>query len=319
MTMEKNEKLNHANKTCFIITPIGEDGSTIRRHINGIIDSAIIPVLGHNYEITVAHRMPSPGSINKQVIKNIYEADLVIANLTNLNPNVMYELAFRHAIRKPVITIMEKGSGSLPFDVVAERTIFYINDSQGVLDLKDELKEYIGKIEGIDCNKIDNPIYDVLQGLTEEKTVLSKIEQNSDSEGDALKYIVKRLDELDRTLYNIANVSNNSNISKCNMNNEKNMDVLMRLIINIENINEIEDSLKNKLIYNILNEIRLNPYIDKIENITSKDVLKFDCYTSYSMKKFRMIANNAVEECLHDMELSHMHFTIKIVGFSRRI
>ncbi|AUM96339.1 MULTISPECIES: hypothetical protein [Clostridium] len=316
MTIEKSKK---ANKTCFIITPIGEDGSTIRRHINGIIDSAITPILCDNYEITVAHRMPSPGSINKQVIKNIYEADLVIANLTNLNPNVMYELAFRHAIRKPVITIMEKGSGSLPFDVVAERTIFYINDSQGVLDLKNELKEYVEKIEVIDCNEIDNPIYDALQGLTEEKTVLSKIEENNDSEGDALKYIVKRLDDIDRTLYNIVNVSNNSNINKYNMNNEKNTGLLRRIVIDIEDINEIEDSLKNKLIYNILNKIRLNPSIGEIQNITSKDVLKFDCYNLYHIKKSEMIVTNVVKECLRDMGLSHMNFTINMLSYNNRI
>lgn len=69
-------------KKCFVITPIGGDGSAIRRHIDGIIQAAIIPVLEPEYEVIVAHRISEPGSITKQVIKQIYLDDLVITNLT---------------------------------------------------------------------------------------------------------------------------------------------------------------------------------------------------------------------------------------------
>lgn len=87
---------------CFIITPIGDDNDPIRRHIDGVIDAAIIPALSEKYEIVVAHRIYEPGSITKQIISEIYEDQLVIANITNRNPNVMYELALRHAIGNPL-------------------------------------------------------------------------------------------------------------------------------------------------------------------------------------------------------------------------
>lgn len=122
-------------KKCFIVTPIGKENDPIRRHMDGIIDAGIKPVLGNEYEISVAHRIYQPGSINKQVIKEIYEADLVIANLTGNNPNVMYELSFRYSLGKPTIVIAEKGT-SLPFDVIDERTFFYVNDFLGVLELQ---------------------------------------------------------------------------------------------------------------------------------------------------------------------------------------
>lgn len=80
------------------------------------------------YNVNVAHRMAQPGSINNQVIAELYYSNLVIANLSGLNPNVMYELAIRHCLRKPVIIIMEKGSGKIPFDTITERTVFYSND-----------------------------------------------------------------------------------------------------------------------------------------------------------------------------------------------
>ena len=88
----------------------------------------------------VAHKISEPGSITKQVISEIYDSKLVIANLTNRNPNVMYELALRHAIGKPAIMIAEKGT-LLPADIITQRTIFYQNDAKGVLELRDELKK----------------------------------------------------------------------------------------------------------------------------------------------------------------------------------
>lgn len=104
-------------KVCFVITPIGDNNSDIRRHIDGIIDGAIEPALGEKYEIEVAHRKYEIGSINDRVIRSVFEADLVVANLTNTNPNVMFELAIRYSFGKPAIVIAEEGT-KLPFDVV---------------------------------------------------------------------------------------------------------------------------------------------------------------------------------------------------------
>ena len=69
------------SRKCFIITPIGKETDPIRRHIDGIIDAAIIPALGNKYEIVVAHKITTPGTITKQIINEIYSDELVIANL----------------------------------------------------------------------------------------------------------------------------------------------------------------------------------------------------------------------------------------------
>ena len=39
--------------------------------------------------------------ITSQVLQHVTEDALVVADLTGRNPNVFYELALRHAIRKP--------------------------------------------------------------------------------------------------------------------------------------------------------------------------------------------------------------------------
>lgn len=80
--MDNTEK----NKKCFIITPIGNDKSDTRRMADGVITSAVKPVLeGKGFLVITPHEMADPGAIEKSVIQQIMESDLVIANLTGLN------------------------------------------------------------------------------------------------------------------------------------------------------------------------------------------------------------------------------------------
>jgi hypothetical protein len=91
--------------------------------------------------------MPNPGSITEDIIRLLDEADLVIADLTGRNPNVVYELGVRHTINKPTIQTTDKGQ-DLPFDLVGERTIFFKRDSvRSVAKAKNELKAMTKVIE----------------------------------------------------------------------------------------------------------------------------------------------------------------------------
>ncbi len=177
-----------AKKSCFIITPIGEGNSETRRKADGVINSAIKPVLeskGYG-DIKAAHEITSIGSINNQVISRVVNDDLVIANLTGLNPNVMYELAIRHATMKSVVHICEYGT-SLPFDIKDQRTIFYANDMLGVQELISGLDEIINEIGEKDKFE-DNPIYNAIR--------TGKILQDTTTD-EPIKYIVSKMADLE--------------------------------------------------------------------------------------------------------------------------
>jgi len=146
-----------AKKKCFIITPIGGERSTTRRAADGLIKSVISPVMQDSeYEIIVPHTLAEPGSITVQVLSHILDDELAIANLTGLNPNVMYELAVRHAAWLPVVVMAEEGT-PLPFDISQEWAVFYTNDMAGVKKAKDDLSNHV-KQAALD-KKPDNPIY----------------------------------------------------------------------------------------------------------------------------------------------------------------
>lgn len=225
-------------KKCFIVTPIGNEDSEMRRHIDGIIDQAIEPALKEKFEIKVAHREYEIGSINDRVVRNVYESDLVIANLTKLNPNVMYELAIRYSFAKPAIVIAEKGT-LLPFDVTTENTIFYINDPQGANDLKNSIIKFE---KGIDYSEQTfGPVYSAINKIP----LYDKIESGEDvSDANLTKYLVERLDSIENTLYSNIKYNNRKIILNIRFNTD--------LIRNSENefkkdISEIISAYKNVL------------------------------------------------------------------------
>lgn len=181
------------NKKCFVITPIGPEESEIRRAADGLIGAVIRPVMDSlMFETHVAHEMPAPGSISRQVLQHVLEDEMVIANLTTLNPNVMYELAVRHCVGLPLVVLAERGT-KLPFDVSDERTIFFSDDLWGGLELREQFKR---AVESALANRDDpdNPITRVQQG---------KILREAASGNDLSTLIVEKLEFLDRSVSEI--------------------------------------------------------------------------------------------------------------------
>lgn len=145
-------------KRCFVIAPIGEQGSEIRKRSDQVFNYIIRPVLERlGYEPERADQMATPGIITNQVIQAVLEFPLVIADLTWHRANVFYELAIRHVVRKPFIQMIEVGQ-EIPFDVRATRTIIVnTKDLDSVEEAKRELENQVKSIdEG--AAETENPI-----------------------------------------------------------------------------------------------------------------------------------------------------------------
>jgi len=148
-----------ALKTCFVISPIGDEGSDIRDRSDEILDYIIKPVAQKcGYEnIVRADQISKPGMITSDIVQHLLDDDLVVADLTGHNPNVFYELAVRHAKRKPVVQII-RADQDPPFDVLQSRTIKFDERSpRSVEECKQKLEAQIREVEN-DPACADNPI-----------------------------------------------------------------------------------------------------------------------------------------------------------------
>lgn len=146
------------NKICFVIAPIDEEGSEIRRRSDQVLNYIIAPVVKElGYEVIRADKISKPGIITSQIIQHLIDDLLVIADLTGRNPNVFYELAIRHAIKRPIVQIIQTGE-PIPFDVASTRTIQVDHtDLDSVGKCKEELIRQIRSVED-DPSLVDTPV-----------------------------------------------------------------------------------------------------------------------------------------------------------------
>jgi hypothetical protein len=136
------------SKKCFFIAPIGDEETFVRKRSDQVFFYIIEPAAREcKYdEIARSDLISSPGIITNQIIDRLYNDELVIADLTLNNPNVIYELALRHAFRKPVIQIKDS-EDILPFDISGMRTIkFDFRFFDSVKKCKEELVKQIKKL-----------------------------------------------------------------------------------------------------------------------------------------------------------------------------
>ena len=120
------------NKKCFVIMPFGQQGTTEYERNLRLYQIMIKPVVEEcGYLCIRADELETMGNITRDIIELLYYADLVIADLSNHNPNVFYELGVRHTLfRSGTIPIIRKYD-SLPFDIANYRAIFYSTELNG--------------------------------------------------------------------------------------------------------------------------------------------------------------------------------------------
>ncbi|MDM9647741.1 hypothetical protein [Rhizobium sp. S163] len=153
-------KKTESKKLCFIVGPIGDDSSEDRMHADWLLEEIIEPVFAKDFpdfEIKRADKISDPGRIDSQVITALLDADLVIADLTTLNPNAFYEIGIRHTVQKPIIHMHLEGQ-RIPFDIASFRSIKF--DRKWPRDLKNARIALHSSITAVlaDGYEVDNPV-----------------------------------------------------------------------------------------------------------------------------------------------------------------
>lgn len=134
-------------KICFIVTAIGESGTPTRERADNVYKYLIAPVCEElGYKPVRVDHVNAVDNINETVINYLKTAPMVVADMTEHNPNAFYELGFRQALELPLVPIIKVGE-RLPFDVMTTRTVFYDTDVSKIEESKENLKSKIQSFE----------------------------------------------------------------------------------------------------------------------------------------------------------------------------
>jgi hypothetical protein len=150
------------DKTCFYISPIGEEDTENRKHADLFLGSIVEPALEEfGLSVVRADRISKPGMITSQILEYILKAKLVVADLSFHNPNVFYELALRHICRLPTVQVI-RYMDPIPFDLDQYRTIQI--DTTDIYSLVPKLEVYKAEIATqvraalANPDSVDNPV-----------------------------------------------------------------------------------------------------------------------------------------------------------------
>lgn len=156
-------------KLCFVIMGFGKKTDTSNGRtldLDKTYKNIIQPcVINCGFQCVRADEIQDSGIIDKSMYALLMQADLVIADISTNNPNAIYELGIRHAVRPFSTIILKEKDGKMPFDLDHTRMFVYshLGDDIGAdeaMRCQNELSQLIRKVTK---NKaIDSPLYEFI-------------------------------------------------------------------------------------------------------------------------------------------------------------
>jgi hypothetical protein len=165
---------DNKKKTCFVVMGFGEKTDFYANpqrvlNLDRTFEAIIKPVLDDSgVECIRADTIIHSTVIDKPMYERLLEADLVIADLSTSNPNAIYELGVRHALRPYTTIVMAEQGFKFPFDVNHLNILQYEHlgkdiGFQETMRVRGELKKKISEL--IDKQEIDSPVFMFLPSL----------------------------------------------------------------------------------------------------------------------------------------------------------
>lgn len=159
-------------QTCFVVMGYGKKidyatGKTV--DLDKVYHSIIQPVVvSAGYRCVRGDEVKDPSLIDRSMYALLMHAELVIADVTTFNPNAVYELGVRHAVKPYSTIIMMDSASTIPFDINHCRIIQYKNEGlfMDVDEVETVKKKLNGMINDILSNPhTDSPLYTYIKGV----------------------------------------------------------------------------------------------------------------------------------------------------------
>lgn len=117
--------MSKSRGSCFVIMPIGKTSDKhTEEYWTGHFESFFKPLIEEDSNLEAYRSEALRGDMLTQIITALVTSRIVVADLTDLNPNVFWELGVRQSFTYGTVTVAEIGT-KLPFDVGRTGTLSY--------------------------------------------------------------------------------------------------------------------------------------------------------------------------------------------------
>src|SRR5262245_372009 len=158
---------------CFVVMGFGKktdpaQGKTfdLDKSYQYIIKPA---VQAAGYTCVRADEIQHAGNINVPMYEELYNADLVIADLSTANLNAFFELGVRYALKPRTTIVIAEKQFKIPFDMGEVLVRFYEHLGDGIdFGEVERMRAELSKAckEVAEANRTDSPVYTFLTNLT---------------------------------------------------------------------------------------------------------------------------------------------------------
>ena len=291
--------------------------------------------LGDRYDFSNAGDLDNQQSILQDIVMGIGNADVIIADVTGLNPNVFYELGLCHALDKKVILITQDIS-ELPFDIRSYRVDEYTTEFWKIEQIINKIQK---NLEGAKDGSVlfGNPIKDYYptnkkEALFKQDDIVDVKKENLDKEDKGfLDFIAdinddtnKLTEELNKMAEEQSEMTQQIEYGTSEINrvskspSSGNASFIRNIARKIGNsIQEFSDKMKlhNSEFENIWRRIE-NNFLDLIdnkymENESNKNGLIDSLKELYSMRESIKESNNKIEDMISSF--------ISVKGMERKL
>ncbi len=199
---KQHEDKQHEDKqlTCGLVMPISKIDGLSESHwleVRGIlIDSIESGDLG--FDVTPVFESDEAGIIQKTIVQNLYDNDIVVCDVSCNNPNVMFELGMRLAFNKPTVIVIDDQT-KIVFDTGVIEHIIYPRDLRHtkILKFKELLKK---KVENTYLRSKEDDYQSFLDNFTKIEAVGINHKQVSDFD-----YLKNSMNEMSASIRRLNN------------------------------------------------------------------------------------------------------------------
>lgn len=149
-------------KKVFVIMPFSDTKSHPEEYWTRHFIRFLKPIIEEDPRLQAYRSQPLRADVAHQIIRELATSDIVVADLTDYNPNVFWELGVRHTWKGSTIMIAEIGT-RIPFHLSHKPTHFYNGDHLNGEEFKEGFKAALNNcIESPDDS--DSPVLQALGG-----------------------------------------------------------------------------------------------------------------------------------------------------------